>query len=88
MLILRTARPNYRSRPSRALAWSSAGIAAATLALPYLPVLAVPLGLTLLPGTILFTLAGLTAIYVGVNEVAKRLRPVPGSAEAATPPPR
>jgi Mg2+-importing ATPase len=86
MLILRTARPFYRSRPSRALIWSSAGIAATTLALPYLPVLAVPLGLTPLPGTILITLAGLTAVYVAANEVAKRVRLVPEPVTAANSP--
>jgi Mg2+-importing ATPase len=76
MLVLRTARPLYRSRPSRALLLSSAAIAAVTLALPYLPWLATPLGLTPLPGTILATLAALTGIYVAANEIAKRLWPI------------
>ncbi len=37
MLVLRTNRPFYRSRPGRALLLSSIAIAAVTIALPYSP---------------------------------------------------
>ncbi|MBL8836024.1 MAG: magnesium-translocating P-type ATPase, partial [Alphaproteobacteria bacterium] len=36
VLVLRTRRPAHRSRPSRLLLWSTAAVAAATLALPFL----------------------------------------------------
>jgi Mg2+-importing ATPase len=64
MLVLRTARPFFRSRPSRALLLSTAIVAACTLIMPYLPFLAEPLGLTPLPLSILAALAALTALYV------------------------
>jgi Mg2+-importing ATPase len=82
MLVLRTNRPFYRSRPGRALLASSIAIAAVTIALPYSP-LARPLGLTGIPAWILAALAGLTACYVIANEWAKRRFPPMDS--AATP---
>jgi P-type Mg2+ transporter len=74
MLVLRTNRPFYRSRPGRGLLWSSIAIAAITLALPYSP-LAGPLGLTAVPAEVLAILVGLTALYVIANEAAKRRYP-------------
>jgi Mg2+-importing ATPase len=74
MLVLRTNRRFYRSRPGRALLWSSVAIAAITIAIPY-TALAVPLGLTALPVKLLVTLAGLTVLYVAANETAKSRRP-------------
>ncbi|GAB1692642.1 magnesium-translocating P-type ATPase [Krasilnikovia sp. M28-CT-15] len=71
MLVLRTSRPFFRSRPGRALLASSAGVAAIILALPYTP-LAGPLGLTPLPATILAVLGLLTGGYVAANEMVKR----------------
>ena len=71
MLVLRTARPFWRSRPGRALRTSSIVVAAVTVALPY-SALAEPLGLVDVPIRILATLAGLTALYVAVNEVTRR----------------
>ena len=70
MLVLRTARPFWRSRPGRALLASSLVVAALTVALPY-TALAGPLGLTALPARVLIALVGLTAVYVAANEVAK-----------------
>ena len=71
MLVLRTARPFWRSRPGRALLASSVLIAVVTVALPYSP-LADPLGLVGIPAGILLLLAVLTALYVGANEAIKR----------------
>ena len=71
MLVLRTSRPFWRSRPGRPLLVSSLLVAAVTLALPYLPI-AETLGLTPVPLDILGALAVITALYVGANEVAKR----------------
>ena len=71
MLVLRTRRPFFRSKPGRPLLWTSGLVAVITIALPYSP-LADVLGLTALPLEVLLTLAGLTTIYVVVNEVVKR----------------
>jgi Mg2+-importing ATPase len=71
MLVLRTDRPFYRSRPGRALIVSSTVIAAVTIVLPYSP-LARPLGLTVVPAAILASLVGMTVLYVVANELAKR----------------
>jgi Mg2+-importing ATPase len=77
MLILRTDRPFFRSRPGRALLISSFATACITIALPYTP-LAGPLGLVSIPAAILAALVGLTVLYVIANELAKRRFP-PGS---------
>jgi Mg2+-importing ATPase len=70
MLVLRTSRPFWRSRPGRALLLSSALVGVITLAVPYSPV-AGPLGLTAVPGNVLAALVGLTLGYVAVNELLK-----------------
>jgi Mg2+-importing ATPase len=74
MLVLRTNRPFWRSRPGTALLGSSIAVAAITIALPYTP-LARPLGLAAVPTRILAALVGLTAVYVLANEGAKRRYP-------------
>ena len=74
MLVLRTARPSWRSRPSRPLLLSSVVVAVLTVALPYSP-LAAPLGLVAVPAALLAGLAGLTVLYVLVNEALKRWTP-------------
>ncbi len=71
LLVVRTQRPLWRSAPAPALLWTSAAVAAAALALPYLPVTQalfdfVPLG----PG-VLMLLVGITVAYVIANEVIK-----------------
>ncbi|MFF0862019.1 magnesium-translocating P-type ATPase [Nonomuraea sp. NPDC003560] len=72
MLVLRTARPFYRSRPSRPLLLTSVAVAVLTVALPYTPV-GGPLGLVPLTWPVLGALAALTVLYVAANEGAKRL---------------
>ncbi|HEX8131845.1 MAG TPA: magnesium-translocating P-type ATPase [Actinomycetes bacterium] len=74
MLVLRTNRPFWRSRPGRALLGSSVAVAAVTIALPYSP-LAGLLGLVAVPAGIVAALVGLTALYVLANEAAKRRFP-------------
>ncbi|MGD9705560.1 MAG: magnesium-translocating P-type ATPase [Acidimicrobiia bacterium] len=71
MLVLRTRRPFWRSRPGRALVATSVLIAAVTVALPYSP-FAEPLGLVGVPVRILAVLAALTVGYVASNEIVKR----------------
>ncbi len=74
MLVLRTNRRFYRSRPGRALLTSSAAIGAVTVAIPYTPI-AAALGLVTIPAKLLTVLAGLTILYVATNESAKRRFP-------------
>jgi Mg2+-importing ATPase len=71
MLVLRTARPFYRSSPSRPLLWSSMTTAILTVALPYLPI-AGRLGLTWLGPSVLASMLGITTAYVFVTELLKR----------------
>ena len=71
MLVLRTQRPAWRSRPATALLATSALVAAVTVWLPFSP-LAGPLGLVPLPAAVLASLAGLTCLYLAANEVVKR----------------
>jgi Mg2+-importing ATPase len=74
MLVLRTNRWSFRSRPGPALLWSSVGVAALALALPFLPV-AEPLGLRALPVGVVMVLVGLIVGYALANEAVKRLVP-------------
>jgi Mg2+-importing ATPase len=77
MLVLRTARPFWRSRPGRALLLTSIAVAGITIALPY-SALADPLGLVALPARVVAALAGITVLYVAANEAIKRRRPIAG----------
>jgi Mg2+-importing ATPase len=74
MLVLRTRRPCWQSRPSQALLMASAAVAMVTLALPFGP-LAAMLGLRSLPLPVLLAMAAITAAYVVVTEIAKRFVP-------------
>lgn len=73
MLVLRTARPFWRSRPGSALLWSSIAVAAVTVLLPYSP-MAAALGLSALPIAVLVILAVMILGYVGANEAIKSIR--------------
>jgi Mg2+-importing ATPase len=71
MLILRTHRPFFRSRPSTPLLTASSLVALVTLAIPFSP-MAEPLGLTAVPTPLLLALGAITAAYVVATELAKR----------------
>jgi P-type Mg2+ transporter len=84
MLVLRTNRPFYRSRPGSALLWSSIAVAVVTLFIPYSP-LAQPLGLTSVSAQILGALGLLIVLYVAANELTKRrIPPDPMAVEAGS----
>jgi Mg2+-importing ATPase len=70
-LVVRTRRPFYRSRPGRFLLWSTAGVAAATLAVPYAP-LPRALGFVPLPAPLLGAVLAITGAYVVGAELLKR----------------
>jgi len=71
MLVLRTTRRFYRSRPSRGLLISSIAVAALVIALPF-SFLAPQLKLVALAPLTVVALLGLTAIYIAANELLKR----------------
>ena len=72
VLVIRTRRPFWRSRPGRALEIATAAVAAGTLVLPFTPLGTLfhfgPLPLTFVPW-----LAAILVLYVGSAEIAKAL---------------
>jgi Mg2+-importing ATPase len=70
MLVLRTRRPFFRSRPGAALLSSSIAVALITIALPFSPV-AEPLGFVPLPAPLLAAIAMITTGYVLATEILK-----------------
>jgi Mg2+-importing ATPase len=81
VLVVRTRRPFFRSRPGRALALATAAVVAATLVLPLTP-LAGPFELVRLPATFFAALLGVVVLYVLAAEAAKHFfyRRWPGTA--------
>jgi Mg2+-importing ATPase len=71
LLILRTRRPFFRSRPSRLLVGASLAVAVLTLVILYSPVAAL-LGLDGPPLEMLAALVAISLGYVATTEVAKR----------------
>ena len=70
---IRTARvPFFRSRPSRPLLWSTLGVVAIAVVLPFTP-LAHPLGFIRLPVGVLVAIAALVPAYLLLLEVGKLL---------------
>jgi Mg2+-importing ATPase len=71
MLVIRTQKPFFRSKPGKYLLIGTLLVAAATLVLPYSP-LKGALGFTPLSLPLLLTLLGITGLYVLASEAAKR----------------
>jgi len=71
MLVIRTQKPFFRSKPGKYLLIGTLIVAAVTLILPYSP-LSKPLGFTPLPLPLLLTLLGITVLYVLASEATKR----------------
>ena len=72
LFVLRTRRLAIHSRPSRLLAATSLAVGVITLALPFIPPLAGPLGLTAPPVLLVVTLLAITGGYVLAAEATKR----------------
>ncbi|HSE29969.1 MAG TPA: magnesium-translocating P-type ATPase [Pyrinomonadaceae bacterium] len=72
IVVMRTAKPFYKSSPSKPLMWAMIGVLIFTLILPYSPLNAL-LGLTALSSSWLFVLVLITCLYVAASELAKRL---------------
>lgn len=71
LLVLRTRRRAYRSRPGKGLLLASLAVGAITLPLPYIPQIAGPLGLVPLPLPVLGSLLTITLAYVLAAEALK-----------------
>jgi magnesium-transporting ATPase (P-type) len=71
VLVVRSRRPFFRSRPSRYLLWATLAVVAATLVLPITP-LATVFEFALLPPRFLPVVAGIVAGYVASAELIKR----------------
>ena len=70
-LVVRTRRPFFRSRPGNVLLWSTVGLTAVTFAIPYIPHIGV-FGFVPLPMTLLFTVTGITLLYVLAADITKK----------------
>ena len=71
LLVLRTASPLWRSRPSGLLLASTFAVAGIALTLPYVPSVAGLLALVPLPATLMAAAAGIVLAYVAVTEGLK-----------------
>jgi Mg2+-importing ATPase len=71
VVVLRTRRASWRSRPGAWLAWTTLGVAALAIALPYLPPAAALFGFEPMPLSLLASLIGLLAAYVVATEATK-----------------
>jgi Mg2+-importing ATPase len=72
VLVVRSRRPFFRSRPGTRLLFATLGVVAATVVLPFLP-FAHLLGLTPLPPRFLGLVALIVALYIVAGELAKRI---------------
>ncbi len=72
LLVLRTRRSPWRSRPGTGLMLSTVVVAAVTVGLPYVPRMAGLLGLVPVPTKILAVLLAITLSYVATAELVKR----------------
>jgi Mg2+-importing ATPase len=73
LLVVRTQRPLFRSKPGRWLWVSTLLVGVATLFLPYLPLANSIFGFVPLPLLTLSLLIAITLLYVLANEIAKRI---------------
>jgi Mg2+-importing ATPase len=71
LLVIRTQRPFFRSRPGRWLFGASVGVAAVSVTLPYLPFASV-LGFAAVPVSLWGVLVLILTAYVAASELAKR----------------
>lgn len=72
LLVLRTQRPAWKSRPGTLLWASTALVAAVALAWPFVPPLARMFDLVPPPPALLASMLGIVAAYVGATELVKR----------------
>jgi len=73
MLVIRTQRPFFKSKPGKGLLYATLAMAASTLILPYIPGLNSILKFSPIPIEMLLALLGITSIYILVNEMSKQI---------------
>ena len=71
VLVLRTRKPVFRSRPSRLLLWSTLTVASATFALPFLGELSSAFGFVPLSALQLTAVVAVLGAYILATEIAK-----------------
>jgi P-type Mg2+ transporter len=71
LLVIRTQRPFWRSKPAGILMIAVLAVAVVTFVLPFSP-LNKALGMAPLPLSIIAILSAITVLYVGASELAKR----------------
>ncbi len=71
VLVLRTHKPMFRSRPSQLLLWSTLTVAVATLAIPYLGETSAIFGFVPLSLRLLCTAIAIVTAYIAATEAAK-----------------
>ena len=72
VLVIRTSKPFYKSRPGKYLLISTGCVALAALILPYTPIAGI-LGFTPISPLILLAIAGIAVVYIVVTETVKRI---------------
>ena len=72
VMVIRTHRPFFKSRPGRILAIATLCVAASVVVLPCTPLGAL-FGLVPLPWHFMLTIVGITLLYLLTSEVVKRL---------------
>lgn len=70
LLVMRTHKPFFKSRPASVLLFTTIGIGVITLLLPYLPLQNI-LNIAPIPPFTLLALLGVAALYIVVTEIAK-----------------
>lgn len=70
LLVMRTRRPFFKSRPAPVLLYTTIGVGAVTLLIPYLPLKRI-LDIAPIPPFILLALLGIAALYIITTEIAK-----------------
>jgi Mg2+-importing ATPase len=73
MLVIRTQKPFFQSKPGKGLFYSTLVVALFTVTLPYIPKLNTILGFTPLPWGLITALTGITFLYILMNEATKRI---------------
>jgi Mg2+-importing ATPase len=73
LLVVRTRRPLFKSKPGRLLWISTLLVGLAAIMLPYLPGVSPIFGFTPLPPLVMIILLATTGVYVVANEIAKKI---------------
>jgi P-type Mg2+ transporter len=73
VLVLRTRRPCWNSRPGRILSLSTLSVAAVAIAIPYLGAVSDWIGFVALPMELLLSGLAIVAIYAAATEITKRV---------------